>query len=315
MGLYQFTHLGHILAGMPKSPKPETVNKLISEALAIEAQEAKEANALGFMARALVQATLPHRAVKGSEFTRRNGAYTLSMMAPASVGLPYGNIPRLLLAWVSTEAVKTKNRELLLGPSLSAFMAELGLDATGGATGSIKRVKTQTTRLFATHITAEYTDKAATPEQPDRMVTATVNYNLADRSFLFWNARDPGQPALWRSTVTLSQPFYDEIVQHPVPIDLRALKALKRSPLALDIYCWLTYRLSYLKKRTALPWGLLQQQFGSDYPLTAQGKADFKRKFLHQLNKVQAVYPVNVDPATEALVLKPNPPHIRRLTE
>ncbi len=33
-----------------------------------------------------------------------------------------------------------------------------------------------------------------------------------------------------------------------VPIDLRALNALKGSPLALDIYSWLTYRMSYLRK-------------------------------------------------------------------
>jgi hypothetical protein len=30
-------------------------------------------------------------------------------------------------------------------------------------------------------------------------------------------------------------------------VDFRALKAL-RSPLALDIYCWLTYRMSYLPR-------------------------------------------------------------------
>ena len=54
------------------------------------------------MARAMVQATLPHRKVQGNEFERRNGAFTLSLMAPAKIGLPYGSIPRLLLAWVTT---------------------------------------------------------------------------------------------------------------------------------------------------------------------------------------------------------------------
>lgn len=42
------------------------LNKLISEALAIEEKEAYEAGALGYMARALVQATVPHRKVEGS---------------------------------------------------------------------------------------------------------------------------------------------------------------------------------------------------------------------------------------------------------
>src|SRR5690606_24335616 len=47
-----------------------------------------------------------------------------------------------------------------------------------------------------------------------------------------------------------------------------------------------TYRMSYLKDRTAIPWGALQLQFGSDYPTTAQGRRNFKKAFLHALAKV-----------------------------
>ena len=298
---------------MTKQLKPQTIEKLIHEALAIEAEEAKEAGTLGFMARAMVQATLPHRAVKGNEFVRRNGAYKMSMIAPSHVGLPYGNIPRLLMAWLSTEAVKTKSRELALGDSLSDFMRQLGQPVAGNP---IKRVKMHTRRLFSTAITAEYTDKAPTTEQPDQMLTAIMNYTVAESAMLFWNAKDPDQSSLWNSTVTLGQQFYDELIECPVPVDLRALKAIKRSPLALDIYCWLTYRMSYLKHRTRIPWGLLQQQFGSDYPLTARGKADFKRNFLLQLQKVQAVYPAaNLDTEQSSLILKPSKPHIKRLAK
>ena len=106
---------------MPR-PRSTSVEYLISQALAIEAEAAREAGALGFMARALVQATLPHRKTPGTEFVRRNGAYTLSMLSPSAVGLPYGSVPRLLLAWLCTEAVKTRSRELLLGDNLSGFM-------------------------------------------------------------------------------------------------------------------------------------------------------------------------------------------------
>ena len=105
----------------------EAVNRLITEALAIEAEAAQEAGALGFMARALVQATLPHRRVIGTEFTRRNGAFTLTILAPSEVGLPYGSMPRLLLAWLTTEAVRTRSRELVLGDTLSGFMRDLAL--------------------------------------------------------------------------------------------------------------------------------------------------------------------------------------------
>ena len=36
------------------------------------------------------------------------------MIAKGRNQLPFGNLPRLLLAWVCTEAVRTQNRELAL---------------------------------------------------------------------------------------------------------------------------------------------------------------------------------------------------------
>jgi len=291
---------------MAKTLKPETIENLIREALAIEAEEAQEAGTVGFMARAMVQATMPHKRVPGNEFIRRNGNFTLTMLAPSKIGLPYGNVPRLLLAWLTTEAVRTKQRELRLGDSLSSFMAELGFQATGGRHGSITRMKHQTRRLFSANIQCDYeTDNES----------ALMGFRVADKALLWWDAKDPSQPALWQSSVTLTQPFFDEVTNNPVPVDMRALKALKRSPMALDIYSWLTYRMSYLKHTTRLPWGLLQQQFGAGYPMNARGKAEFKRNFLMQLKKVQAIYPADLESRTSALILKPNRPHVRRLTK
>ena len=117
----------------------KNIDKLINEALAIETQEAKEAGALGYMARSLTQATMPHKKTDDSVFERQNGAFTLSIMAPPKVGLPYGTVPRLLIAWATTEAVRRRERELVLGESLSGFMSELDLVPTGGRWGSITR--------------------------------------------------------------------------------------------------------------------------------------------------------------------------------
>jgi hypothetical protein len=233
---------------MAKHLTPQTIDALINQALAIEDEQAQEAGALGFMARAMVQATLPHRAVAGNEFERRNGNFTLTLQAPSKIGLPYGSVPRLLLAWVTTEAVKTKSRELELGDSMSAFMAELGLSPTGGANGSITRLKNQTRRLFSATVAASYEDG----EQ-----IADMGYRLADKSVLWWHSKDPEQAGLWKSTVTLSEHFFNEVIDRPVPIDMRAMKALKQSPMALDIYAWLTYRVSYLKRPTVIPWASL----------------------------------------------------------
>ena len=75
----------------------------------IETEEALQAGTVGFIARTLTQATMPHKATSDNEFTRQNGHFTLTMMSPHQVGLPYGSIPRLLVSWVTTEAVRTKS--------------------------------------------------------------------------------------------------------------------------------------------------------------------------------------------------------------
>jgi hypothetical protein len=66
-----------------------------------------------------------------------------------------------------------------------------------------------------------------------------------------------------------------------------ALRLLKRSPIALDIYFWLTYRMFYLHRDTVIPWPLLQMQFGADYPQDALGLRHFKSKFLARLEPDQ----------------------------
>ena len=198
------------------------LDRLITEALAIEAQDAKEAGALGYMARALVQATLPHSKPAGNEFERRNGAFTLVMLAPSKIGLPYGVIPRLMMAWMTTEAVRTKQRELVLGDSMSEFMGELDMMPTGGRWGSITRLRDQSRRLFTTSVSCFYEGANAAGES---------GFRLADRHMLWWDPQSPNQQSLFNSTVTLSERFFEEVRTSPVPIDMGAMKALKKSPL------------------------------------------------------------------------------------
>jgi Plasmid encoded RepA protein len=290
---------------------PKNLNQLITAALAIEAEEAKEAGALGYMSQLLVQASLPYKDPgEINAWGRENGnfslmiqpGFTMKQGKPVNIGLPYGNIPRLLLAWITTEAVKKKERTLVLGHSLSDFMRQLDLTPTGGRWGSITRIKEQTKRLFAARIACTYEDETRFGIEP---------IQIADKAILFWDPKAPEQASLWESTIELNPKFFESIINNPVPIDMRALKSLKQSPLALDIYCWLTYRMSYLKKPTEISWGTLALQFGSDYADTRQGKQGFKRNFTRQLKAVQLVYPeANIDSNSSSLILKPSKPHI-----
>lgn len=281
---------------------PKRAEQIIAEALAIESQEAQEAGTLGFMARALAQATMPHRATAGAFFERTNGAFTLTMLAPPKIGLPYGSLPRLLIAWITTQAVRTHQRELILGETLSDFMSQLGLVPTGGRWGSITRLRKQSQRLFASTVSCIYREQGGSGE-------GEVGFRVADKHMLWWDPKAPEEAALWQSSVTLSHAFYTEIVNSPIPIDIRALRILKRSPLALDIYCWLTYRLSYLRRQTEISWGALAAQFGSDY----KRLRDFKEAFIDELGGVMAVYQeADVRQGELGLILRPSRTHVRK---
>ena len=278
------------------------LDKLIADTLALDAEEAKQAGGIGYMARILVQATLPHKASKEVSFKRENGAFELTIVSP--LGLPYGSVPRLLLSWMTTEAVRTRSPVLILGSSLSAFMAELDLGRHGGRNGDITRFKNQAERLFSSMISCRYKDE----EQAHGK-----NFTLTDEYHLWWKPKEPQQLPLWKSNVTLSQKFFEQIIERPVPIDMDALMQLKRSPMALDIYFWLTYRLSYLHKDAVIPWPLLQKQFGADYAQDTEGQYNFKRNFLKHLKNVAKIYEkAKVFDVENGLLLKPSPPHVAR---
>jgi Plasmid encoded RepA protein len=272
---------------------PKSIEKLFAAALAIEDQGAEDAGELGFMARAMTLCTMPHSKPAEQEFTRKNGDYTMTMIASKAIGLPYGTIPRLLLVWISSEAVRTKNRTLVLGDSLSHFLKELGLSRAGGKRGDITRFKDQLLRLFDCTITCNYQTAAR---------KSGMKFNIAQRYDLWLSYTHPDQKELWPSTLTLSEEFFQEIIHSPVPIDTRALKPLRRSPLALDLYVWLTFRTSYIKKNTPMDWDQLQAQFGAEYGL----KKNFKAAFTDALRKVNAVYPgANVAVSDKGIILSP----------
>jgi hypothetical protein len=276
------------------------LQKYIAEAVIIEEEEAKKAGNIGYMARVFVQATLPHKETPGNIFQRKNGTHELTIMSPR--GLPYGSIPRLLLSWITTEAIKTRDPFIVLGVSLSDFLAQLNLTRCGGKKGDITRLRKQITRLVASSIS--YTKDGENNDEGGGLFI-TDSYNL------WWHPKNPDQMPLWKSSILLSDKFFKEIIDRPVPVDMDALTSLKRSPLALDIYCWLTYRLSYLQKDALIPWKLLQMQFGADYPPDQRGLRNFKGKFLQRLKDVAAIYDkAKVYNSDHGLLLKPSPPHV-----
>jgi hypothetical protein len=285
--------------------------RFIRDALAIQDADPRDTHNLGYTARILTIATLPHRAQPGDHFERRNGGYRLIVQAMPGAGLPFGSYPRLLLAWLATEIVRTRQRELVLGASMADFMRQLGLGRSGGraahsrSAGTIHRLKRQIVSLFGSRLILH--------GQSARRGEHIELLQIGD-GFEFW--ADPAQPDVLPGTLRVSEPLYEHILRAPVPVDLRALRALKRSPLALDVYTWLTHRNFVQqnggRKQAIVPWGALQRQFGSDYPLDSRGRADFKKAFHGAYRRVQLVYPrATIRDDGDCLTLITTAPHVR----
>ncbi len=320
---------------------PAWVKEVIETHLAIEAEDAKSADALGFMTRALVLATMPYKDPKADAFTRTNGDFRLRIVAGYEGGIPYGIYPRLLMSWVTTEAARTKSREIELGDSLARFLRNvLNIQRGGGLRGSSTRVAEQMRRLFGSMITAHYSGSLSGRGFSLRNVliadSLDVGEDFEDQLGLepprhqaaqqeatvpndghphfpdeFWTPQKTEVAGQWNSKLRLTERFFTECVDRPVPIDLRAYQALRGSPLAMDVYTWLTYRMSYTERRSRpIRWEALMGQFGSNYT-TPSAVADFKKAFLKALKMVTVVYPkANLEVTDKGLILLPSPPHV-----
>lgn len=253
-----------------------------------------------FIARELVQVSLPHsNPGKIPLWIRTNGNITLAIQPGGNIktgesyGYPYGTIPRLLLFWMTTEALRNRHKEnprrLDLGHSLKEFMLELGLNPDNGSRGAkrsdARRLEDQMNRFFNAVISFQ-----GDMEQDGHNVTARRNMVVADTVVFWWDKTRPDQMTLWGSHIDLGERFYEAITAAPVPVDVRALRALKGSALALDLYSWLTYE-AYRASKRGKPrfetWEQLQEHCGGSY-----GRTDnFQAKVKAALSKIKIVYP------------------------
>lgn len=312
-------------------PVPAWIKEVIETHLAIEAEDAKKAGALGFMARALVIATMPYKDQKNPDgtpkesFTRQNGDFKLRIVAGYEGGIPFGIYPRLLMSWVTTEAVRKQSPVIELGDSLRTFLRDvLDLRASGGKRGTATRVSEQMKRLFGSLITAQYSGSQEKKGfvLKNVLIADELQVNEDEPESALWTPQQGHEAGTWQSKVRLTNNFFQECITNPVPIDLRAYKVLRGSPLAMDVYTWLTYRMSYIQSTTRpITWEALMLQFGSGYGSgvtseqgVKQAVLDFKRNFLKALKLVQTVYPeARLSYNESGLVLMPSPTHIASL--
>ena len=262
-----------------------------------------------FVSREMVQATLPHKNPGDvPAWSRTNGNYALTIQPgwdtweKKSFGYPYGTIPRLLIFWLTTEALRTGNRHVELGDHLADFMRKLGLDSSrGGVRSDAYRLRDQMERLFRARISFEYRDDQQ---------QSWLDMQIAPKGMQWWSHNLNEQPTLWENWIELGEEFYKAITAHPVPVNMDALQVLKKSPLALDLYAWLTnqaFRASSSKRARKVAWRSLHEQLGSDYT----DVQNFRRKAIDAIRKIEVVYPeLQVEMIEGGLSVKPCGPAI-----
>lgn len=274
---------------------------LFQLSLDVEAYPAAENNHLGVIATAMIYASLPHSTIDGPIFKRRNGDLSITILNDPDIGLPFGKLPRIITAFLCTEAKRTREPVLNLGKTKNEFAKKLGLNTGGGERGDLTRLNEQARRLFTSKITL-----TGSPDSHFHW----RNVNLTDSGMLLWDPVNKDERPEWESRLTLSHTFFEECVAHSVPIDLRVLQKL-RSPLAIDIYIWLTYRYNAIRSPTPISWKQLKWQFGANYSDDDQGLRNFVSSFKAQLRNINCLYPearFSVD--QHKLTLLPSPPHV-----
>jgi hypothetical protein len=279
------------------SPLPRSTAKIIRLSSDITERPTDRPD---FLHAGLCQVGLPRSRVPDLTFERTSGKASILLQAGklwdgdrgewVQQPLPYGTRPRLALVHISTEAVRTRSPVIPVGKSAREFLMKLGLDVGGR---SYNTFSSQMRSLACCHISLGFGSETLSAAPIKR--------------FSAWSIPDAEAGGLTPGVIELTPDFYESLVKLAVPLDPRALAALKHSALALDVYAWLVHRLHRIKAPTFLSWRNLHEQFGQEY---AEVKL-FKREFLRMLRMVHAVYPTaKIEQVNGGIKLKNSPPAV-----
>ena len=251
-----------------------------------------------------------------SPIIRQDGQYTLVITPKAIVensnghqtlkilGVPYGSLPRLVLIHIMTEAVRTKSREIVLGTSFTDWMRKMGFRTISyGPRGSATLIRQQLDRLLACEwmIRWDNEDDQGTKEFGIKEIKLTNEYVGSD-------SKGGG----FRREIYLTEGFFEHLRKHAVPLNEHAIRELRDSATALDLYTWLAYRLPRInpKRPSLLSWQQLAVHFGNDGTNIRKFRQTVRDAWERQ---VSAVYPeAQAEFDTTVIRLRASPAPLQR---
>jgi Plasmid encoded RepA protein/DnaA N-terminal domain len=271
-----------------------------------------------FLHSALCAMSLPVRrpADEHAPIIRRDGQYTLVInpkpvvdlrageQGLRSLGVPYGSLPRLVLIHIMTEAVRTRSRHIRLGDTFTDWMRRMGFRTISyGPRGSATLIRDQLDRLLACEWMIRW-DQAT--EEGDREfgikeIKLTNEYVGTDR-------RNGG----FLREILMTEGFFEHLREHAVPLNETAIRQIRDSATALDLYTWLAYRLPRLnpKRPATLSWQQLATHFGNDGRHIRKFRQTVRDAWERQ---VSAVYPeARADFDSTVIRLHASPPPLKQ---
>lgn len=247
---------------------------------------------------------------------RRDGQYTLvinpkpvvdlveGQQSLRSLGVPYGSLPRLVLIHIMTEAVRSKSRHIRLGDTFTDWMRRMGFRTISyGPRGSATLIKDQLDRLLACEwmIRWDHATDLGEHEFGIKEIKLTNEYVGSDR-----------RTGAFVREILMTEGFFDHLRQHAVPLNETAIRQIRDSATALDLYTWLAYRLPRLnpKRPVTLSWQQLATHFGNDGRHIRKFRQTVREAWERQ---VSAVYPeARADFDTTVIRLHASPPPLKQ---
>jgi hypothetical protein len=262
--------------------------KQVESICLVREQRASGRQDLAFHARPFVLCGLPLRRPQAAELVhrRRNGKFLLHIVAHPDFSLPFGQ-DRLIPIWIATLAVKQQSRTVHFAnaaETLSFF--HFPKDGRYYA-----RIVEGFKRMFAATIFfGTDTDSDGKP------LIDWARFHFFDNVQLWFNRGASGCPADSNpqpNVVTLSESFYAEISQHPIPVEREAVALLANAPGALDFYIWLAWKSWAVRKGDVARVPL----FGNNGLINQLGCGDyssdrfFRRKLCAWLRRITIIWP------------------------
>jgi len=250
---------------------------------------------LGFNSRPFVLCGLPLRRPARDQllYERRNGSFVLQVTGHPDFGLPFGQ-DRLVPIFLATMAVRQQSQTIRF-KSASVMLETFGMSK---GDKEYRRLVAAFERIFGAtmffgteslHATARVVHRA----RFNFLTEATIWYQL--------DAVGSGE-----NVVKLSDEFFAEIMAHPIPTDLEAVKVLAAAPGVLDLFLWLTYRCFTAKGHESVPllgpFGLTHQLGCVDYTRGRRFRAMLEQ-WLVTIRAVWPECPARISPCGQSLAI------------